>query len=41
VRAAESRAAEAKVETNKQQILPAYANYEAEKAPTDTERATL
>ena len=40
-RTAETRAEEAKVETKKQQNIPAYSNYEAEKAPTDTEKATL
>jgi hypothetical protein len=40
-RTAETRAEEAKVETKNQQNIPAYSNYEAEKAPTDTEKATL
>ena len=40
-RRATTRAEEAKVETKKQQNIPAYSNYEAEKAPTDTEKATL
>ena len=40
-RTAETRADEAKVQTKKQQNIPAYSNYEAEKAPIDTEIATL
>ena len=40
-RAAETRAGEAKDETKKQQNIPAYSNYVAVKAPTDTEKATL
>ena len=40
-RTAETLAEEAKVETKKQLNIPAYSNYEAEKAPTDTEKATL
>ena len=35
------RRAEAKVETKKQQNIAANANIEAEKTPTDTEKATL
>ena len=40
-RTAETRAEEAKVETKKQQNIAANENIEAEKAPTDTEKATL
>ena len=40
-RRAESRADEARVETKNQQNLAANANIKAEKAPTDTQKATL
>ena len=40
-RRAESRADEARVETENQQNISANANIKAEKAPTDTQKATL